>query len=429
MKHISILVVFSLLQGVYSQSSYFPPVGSSSWETTAPSSLGWCQPNIDSLYQFLDNQNTKAFILLKNGKIVLEQYFNGQTATSNWYWASAGKTLTGFMVGLAQQDGYLQLSDSSSQYLGTGWTACIPEQEGNITIWNQLAMTSGLNDGVSDPFCTLDTCLEYLAEPGTRWAYHNAPYTLLDGVIEGATGQSLNGYTTSKLGVTGISGGFFASGYNNIFVSNARSMARFGLLLENKGTWNGTPIMTDTTYFQNMVNTSQSLNKAYGYLTWLNGKQNFMAPGFQTVIPGTLMPNAPAETFMALGANGQFINVVPSQDLVWIRMGDAPGNDLVPFLLNDQIWEHINALSCQGGLNENRENQITLFPNPADELITVLLENKPNSIVNCKILDASGRAIKSFDLSDKETQITVSDLKTGVYFIHSGNSIQKFIVH
>jgi hypothetical protein len=132
---------------------------------------------------------------------------------------------------------------------------------------------------------------------------------------------------------------------------------------------------------------------------------------------------------MALGANGQFINVVPSQDLVWIRMGDAPGNDLVPFLLNDQIWEYINALSCQGGLNENRENQITLFPNPADELITVLLENKPNSIVNCKILDASGRAIKSFDLSDKETQISVSDLKTGVYFIHSGNSIQKFIVH
>jgi len=409
--------------------SYFPPNTSSNWETTTPSALGWCQPNIDSLYQFLDNQNTKAFILLKNGKIVLEQYFNGQTATSNWYWASAGKTLTGFMVGLAQQDGYLQLSDSSSQYLGAGWTACTPEQEGNITIWNQLTMTSGLNDGVSDPFCTLDTCLEYLAEPGTRWAYHNAPYTLLDGVIEGATGQSLNGYTTSKLGVTGISGGFFASGYNNVFVSNARSMARFGLLMENKGTWNGTAIMTDTTYFHDMVNTSQSLNKAYGYLTWLNGKQNFMVPGLQTVFPGTLMPNAPAETFMALGANGQFINVVPSQDLVWIRMGDAPGNDLVPFVLNDQIWEYINALACQGGLNENNENQITLFPNPADELITVLLENKPNSIIRCTILDTSGRAIKSFDLSDKETQISVSDLKAGVYFVHSGNSIQKFIVH
>ena len=429
-KHISILVVLlHLCQAGYSQSSYFPPVGSATWETTSPSSLGWCQERIDSLYNFLGTQNSKAFILLKDGKIVLEQYFNGQTAASNWYWASAGKTLTGFMVGLAQQEGLLNLSDSTSQYLGSGWTNCSAEQEGYITIRNQLTMTSGLNDGLADSFCTLDTCLEYLTDPGTRWAYHNAPYTLLDGVIEAATGQTLNAYTSSKLGATGITGGFFQSGYNNVFVSNARSMARFGLLMENKGTWNGTQIMTDTTYFHDMVNTSQSLNKAYGYLTWLNGKQNFMVPGLQTVFPGTLMPNAPAETFMALGANGQFINVVPSQNLVWIRMGDAPGNDLVPFVLNDQIWEYINALACQGGLTENRENQITLFPNPADEMITISLENKPNSIVNCKILDASGRAIKSFNLSEKETQISVSDLQPGVYFITNGNSIQKLLIH
>jgi CubicO group peptidase (beta-lactamase class C family) len=409
--------------------SYFPPNNSTVWDTTSPSSLGWCQERIDSLYDFLGAQNSKAFILLKNGKIVLEQYFNGQTATSNWYWASAGKTLTGFMVGLAQQDGLLNLSDSASQYLGAGWTNCSAEQEGNITIRNQLTMTSGLNDGLADSFCTLDTCLEYLADPGTRWAYHNAPYTLLDGVIEAATGQTLNAYTNSKLGVTGITGGFFQSGYNNVFVSNARSMARFGLLMENKGTWNGTQIMTDTTYFHDMVNTSQSLNKAYGYLTWLNGKQNFMVPGLQTVFPGTLMPNAPGETFMALGANGQFINVVPSQNLVWIRMGDAPGNDLVPFLLNDQIWEYINLLGCSGSITEENTLPFSIFPNPAKEMITISISNKINNITPYKILDASGRAIKSFNLSEKETQISVSDLKTGVYFITNGNSIQKLLIH
>ncbi|MEZ5069123.1 MAG: hypothetical protein R2847_11860 [Bacteroidia bacterium] len=38
-------------------------------------------------------------------------------------------------------------------------------------------MTSGLDDGVPDNHCTYDSCLVYLADAGTRWAYHNAPYT------------------------------------------------------------------------------------------------------------------------------------------------------------------------------------------------------------------------------------------------------------
>jgi CubicO group peptidase (beta-lactamase class C family) len=425
-KIVSILFVF-LYQNIHAQ-SYFPPNGTATWETTDPSSLGWCQERIDSLYNFLGSQNSKAFILLKNGKIVLEQYFNGHTASSNWYWASAGKTLTAFMVGIAQQEGYLSLSNSSSQYLGVGWTNCTAEQEGNITIWNQLTMTSGLNDGLADPFCTLDTCLEYLANPGTRWAYHNGPYTLLDGVIEGATGQTLNAYTASKLNSTGITGGFFQSGYNNVFLSSARSMARFGLLLENKGTWNGTQILTDTSYFHDMINTSQSLNKAYGYLTWLNGKQNYMVPGFQTVIPGTLMPNAPAEAFMALGANGQFINVVPSQDLVWIRMGEAPTNDLVPFLLNDQIWEYINALDCQGSILENQQIEFSVYPNPTTETINICISKQLLFPKKCSIIDASGREIIQVPITGTETKIDCSTLKKGVYILKIGEVSQKILV-
>lgn len=431
MKKSMLLLVLSSILSLNSISfaqTYFPPAGNTTWETTNPSTFGWCQERIDSLYNFLGGQNSKAFILLKNGKIVLEQYFNGQTATSNWYWASAGKTLTAFMVGIAQQEGYLNLLDSTSQYLGPGWTNCTPEQEGNITIWNQLTMTSGLNDGLADPYCTLDTCLEYLANPGSRWAYHNAPYTLLDGVIEGATGQTLNAYTSSKLSITGMTGGFFQNGYNNVFVSSARSMARFGLLLENKGNWNGAQILTDTTYFHDMTNTSQTLNKAFGYLTWLNGKQNFMVPGLQTVFPGVTMPNAPSETFMALGANGQFINVVPSQDLVWVRMGEAPTNDLVPFLLNDQIWEYINALECQGGLNETARQDISIFPNPASESITISHQNEKSNQLSCSLLDASGREMKSFLLTGTETQIDISDLTPGIYFVKVGNWVEKLVV-
>ena len=128
----------------------------------------------------------------------MKKYYGTFTQDSVWYWASAGKTLTGFTVGIAQQEGLLSINDQSSQYLGNGWTSCPAAKEALITVKNQLAMTSGLDDDVADPHCTIDTCLQYLADAGTRWAYHNGPYTRLDGVIEAATGQSLNAYITQK---------------------------------------------------------------------------------------------------------------------------------------------------------------------------------------------------------------------------------------
>jgi hypothetical protein len=86
-----------------SQSIYFPPTTGNTWDTIAPQTLGYCQPKIDSLYHFLEQNNSKAFILLKDGKIVLEKYFGTHTATTPWQWASAGKTITSFMTGIAQQ--------------------------------------------------------------------------------------------------------------------------------------------------------------------------------------------------------------------------------------------------------------------------------------------------------------------------------------
>ena len=55
--------------------------------------------------------------LLKDGKIVLEKYYDNFTMDSLWYWASAGKTVTSFMTGIAQQEGHLNISDTTSQYL------------------------------------------------------------------------------------------------------------------------------------------------------------------------------------------------------------------------------------------------------------------------------------------------------------------------
>lgn len=350
------------------QALYFPPLQGNTWDTISPATLGWCQDELDTLIDYLQVNNTKAFLLLKDGKMVVENYFGSFTRDSLWYWASAGKSLTAFAVGIAQQEGLLNIQDTTSDYLGAGWTDCPPIKEEKITIRNQLTMTSGLDDGVPDHYCTLDTCLQYLADAGTRWAYHNGPYTLLDSVIEVASGVSLNNFVTTRIKQqTGMDGFFLPVGYNNVFFSRARSMARFGLLVLNQGNWNGTQVMSDTAYFNAMVQTSQTLNQSYGYLWWLNGKASFMVPGFQSVLPGNIMPSGPSDLIMALGKDGQMLNIVPSMNLVYVRMGDAPGTAEVPLFFNDTIWQKLNAVMCTGvGMQENRQMvKFQLAPNPS----------------------------------------------------------------
>ena len=356
MLRIYTICLFSLFAVITDAQSYFPPNNSSNWDTISPSSLNWCQEKIDSLYAFLDSNNTKSFILLKNGKIVLEHYFNGHTDTSYWYWASAGKTVVSFLVGIAQEEGFLDIGDTTSNFLGNGWTSCSLEEEEKITIRNQLSMTTGLDDGVADPYCTIDTSLQYFSEAGSRWAYHNGPYTLLRPVLENAVGQNINLYAFQKmLNPIGMDGFFSYEGYNNIFFSTSRSMARFGLLIQNNGSWDGNDILSDADYFNQMVNTSQPLNESYGYLWWLNGKSSFMLPQTQVVFEGSLFPNAPNDVIAALGKNGQIINVVPSENLVWIRMGEATNTSLIEASLNIDVWNYINDFECVSSTLESTE--------------------------------------------------------------------------
>lgn len=322
---------------------YFPPAGSTSWETYDPASIGWNSANIPSLYNFLESKGTKAFIVLKHGRIVMERYFGTFTRDSVWYWASAGKTATAVLVGIAQQEGLLNINNRSNQYLGNGWTSLPLAQENQITVRHQLTMTTGLDDAVPDSDCTLPSCLQFRAAPGTRWAYHNAPYTLLEKVVANASGRTYNQFYQQKLATpTGMGGLWIAAGSNNILYSNARTMARFGLLLLNKGSWASTPVLSDTAYFRAMTNSSQNLNLSYGYLTWLNGKSSHMVPILRNVFNTALTPPAPADMFAGLGKNDQKVYVVPSQKLVVIRMGESAGAiQLASSSFDTELWTNL----------------------------------------------------------------------------------------
>src|SRR5690606_19838351 len=81
------------IQPPSSDSMYFPSNTSDVWETESISTLEWNQNAIQPLLDFLDQKNTKSFMILVNGRIVMEEYFNGHDATLSWEWNSAGKTL------------------------------------------------------------------------------------------------------------------------------------------------------------------------------------------------------------------------------------------------------------------------------------------------------------------------------------------------
>jgi CubicO group peptidase (beta-lactamase class C family) len=329
---------------------YFPPLTGTEWTTITPESLNWNTAEIPALQTLLRDNGTRAFIVLVNGRIVMEYYFGNNTLgsaftrTSNWYWASAGKTLTSFVVGKAQEGGFLNLNDPVSKYLGKGWTSCTEAQENAITVRHQLTMTTGLDDGVLNSFSTTPADLKYKAAPGTRWAYHNAPYTLLDQVVTNAVGKPFADYFNEQLrNKIGMDGFWLKTGDNNVYYSTARAMARYGLLMLNNGKWSD-QILINSSYFNAMINTSQHLNKSYGYLWWLNGKSSYMLPSTQLIFNGMLTPNAPADMYSGLGKNGQYLNVIPSKKMVVVRMGESPDGSLVAAQFQDEIWSQLKKI-------------------------------------------------------------------------------------
>ncbi len=324
---------------------YFPPIGSNTWETKTISELGWNESQLQPLLDYLEEKNTKGFIILHNGKIVVESYLNEHTVTTPWYWASAGKTLTATVSGIAQEEGLITIDNPVSNYLGTGWTSAPLEKEQLITCKNLLSMTSGLDDSLGDDVSPAN--LQYLADAGNRWAYHNV-YVKMQDVVAEASNQTWNNYFNTKLrDRIGMTGAWLPLDDLSVYWSTTRSMARFGLMVYAKGKWDETQIVSEN-YINASSSTSQNLNEAYGYLWWLNGKSSYKLPGFQLELQGELVPNAPADMFAAMGKNDQKIYILPSKNLVIIRMGEVANPENPTFALSgfdDELWQKINTLT------------------------------------------------------------------------------------
>ncbi|MFD2528122.1 serine hydrolase domain-containing protein [Polaribacter marinaquae] len=322
--------------------TYYPDNNTDNWDAISLNELNWNEAELQPLLDYLEEKNTKGFIILYDGRIVVENYFNNHTASTNWYWASAGKTLTATVAGIANDNNLISLDEKVSTYLNQNWTSIPIDKENLITCENLLNMTSGLDDSLGDSISADN--LKYIADANNRWAYHNV-YLKMQDVIATASKTTFKSYFENNLkNKIGMSGSWIKLNNLNIYWSTTRSMARFGLLIQNKGKWNGTQIVSED-FIRKATSTSQNINKSYGYLWWLNGKTSYQLPQSQFEFSGSLIPNAPNDLFCALGKNDQKIYIVPSKKLVIVRMGaSADASNFALSNFDNNLWEKINAL-------------------------------------------------------------------------------------
>jgi CubicO group peptidase (beta-lactamase class C family) len=322
------LLIF-IISSAYAQeptSLYFPQ--GTEWETVTFSEIGWDETGTGALLFYLELTGSHIFVVLKDGKILMENYWSDYTKDSPYPLFSATKGMTAVLIGNAQDRGDLSINDRVSDILGTGWTNTTPEQEQAITVRHLLSMASGLDDD-----------LFFEAPAGGIWRYGHAYGKLYD-VLLAATGKTKIQLIEEEI-IQPLEMEHMTHVADQTWVDcSGRDAARYGLMMLAKGDWDGTSILADKDYFEDMLKPSASPNPSYGYLWWLNGKSSYMLPGSQTVYSGPMMPDAPSDSYMAAGAFSQFVITIPSFNVVIVRMGtlnlvspEAYANEIIKLTL------------------------------------------------------------------------------------------------
>lgn len=144
---------------------------------------------------------------------------------------------------------------------------------------------------------------------------------------------------------------YFGDSATTSLHASALDCAKLGLLFLSDGKW-GHDTVVPPSYIDACCRPSQSINPAYSLMWWLNGQTSHMDPVaiFSDTEPpsikGALIPAAPADTVAAMGFGVQRIYVVPSKELVVVRLGDHSGGGAfaatAPF--DQQLWEKLKAM-------------------------------------------------------------------------------------
>jgi CubicO group peptidase (beta-lactamase class C family) len=276
-------------------------------------------------------RRTRALVVVQGDRIVAERYAPGFTSAMPLIGWSISKSATNALIGLRVGDGKLALTD----------TALMPEWRGKddprraITLDELMRMTSGLafdesygdreSDVVRMLFAQGDKAafaaeMPLLAPADTHWAYSSGTTTILAGVLRETFGEERDYLRYPKtrlfepLGMRSAvlepdaSGTFAASSF---LYATARDFARLGLLFLHDGVWQGTRILPEGWVDYSLTATPLSPDGEYGAHVWLKLPES----------PRGGEPPMPDDAYYMLGHDEQVVAVVPSRNLVIVRLG------------------------------------------------------------------------------------------------------------
>jgi CubicO group peptidase (beta-lactamase class C family) len=290
---------------------------------------------LDELTTYAEETGSTCLSVLREGEVVHEAYFQGTDAETDQEIYSASKSVTSTLVGIAQHEGHLDIDEPASTYL-TEWQGTPSE---DLTIRDLLANVSGRFQDLTTDYRDMATQapdktqfsldLDQQHAPGSFWEYNNSAIQTLEAVLERATGEDMAEYAESRLfGPLGMSSTIRRDQAGNplTFIgvqASCRDLGRFGQFALDEGEWEG-EMLVDDGWFAEATAPASELNAAYGYLWWLNRPGRAKVP-IAGEVDGPLWEEAPDDAFAALGLGGQTVLVIPSADMVLVRLATGQG--------------------------------------------------------------------------------------------------------
>jgi CubicO group peptidase (beta-lactamase class C family) len=298
----------------------------------------------DSLNKLLQEIKTIAVVVIKNDSVLYEKYWEGYSDSSLSNSFSVAKSITSLLVGAAIKEGKIKSVD---ELVGNYLPEFKKGLAAKLKIKDLLTMSSGSNwdESYSNPLSVTTEAyygsdvlrvaksVKVEKEPGTYHTYKSGDTELLVLILEKATGKSLSLYASEKLWqpLGAEHAALWSTDHKNgipkaycCFNTNARDFARIGQLMLDSGKWKGNTIIDSNYYSQSIspCNIPDEQGQAcnyYGYQWWL-------APAYPRV-------------FYARGILGQYIIVIPSKNIVVVRLGHKRRDNKVNGLFQD-----VNAL-------------------------------------------------------------------------------------
>jgi CubicO group peptidase (beta-lactamase class C family) len=324
------------------------------WRTGLPDDHGMDPDRLALAASVAGMADTNCMVVVRHGTIVGEWYWQGTepgTKVKNW---SVAKAVSSAVVGVAIDRGDLDSVDQFASDFIPEWQH---DDRSAIRIHDLLSMSSGLRfemlaDNVTMPLADDMTALAVNAPadnpPGALWEYNNHSVQAIEPILREATGMAPDDYADQFLfdpiGMS-VSWKHDETGHPAMYMNanaSCRDNARLAYLYLKKGCWDGDRVLS-ADWIEQSTSSSTSMNRGYGYWWWLNGEEPLLdSVSFED--KGRMMhPFAPHDAFCGVGLGNQFVEVIPSLDLVVVRLGTAPHDDLSAWLDPASLYEELTT--------------------------------------------------------------------------------------